>query len=503
MLELITKKRLILATILFVIIAISIVLFNYSFLTITNSSDEERTVYIRKGAESQNFILKKESKRLFLSKGNYFIEVSNEDKFTSYEQSLGRIWSPKTIDTELLPQKSSTFLGKSKLQCARSNDAVIIDFYSCNPSSQGLIGKDKTPAEAADLPVESRDISIALKPYKQKFLEAKKEGSSVSFVQKNSNGLSEGGSEVKIDNFEGSLDDSSFAVSSFGDSFAIFDNNKNVLYYFDNLSAKPKTFDIELEDGPDYLSSTFVGQKNVYVYSIPFPEEDESTEDLATDESIGGSRVTSIDLIKNKVDKEHKIPKDWEIKNLFAFGESQVMAVLGGEKTGETFVFEGSLVKQVTIAPEEISEACPKDRDTIYIKSDSGKSIYEYSESKNASFLVYSSQVNFISSINCVDGHLYFVLDTETDGEISSLLHFALGEKEHRGARLEAVLPIYTQINRDVLEVTQLNNSVVAGIISDGDNNGPPDKNLAKEQIIQLLKDKSVDTNGLQINFAY
>lgn len=479
---------------------------NYSYLMLLSSEGSTKNVFIESKDSSQNFNFEKKSKFLLLKRGTYKIDVSSSDKNTVYSYTSG-VFGLNKLRVELEPQKSANFLGESSLKCASQSGSSTV-FYSCNPSGEALIEsanvQKKGPAKLQDFEryaKEDTGSSVILKPYGDKFIEGKSSNGSFFVNIREANGKTKPLGK-KIDNFKGRIADNNFSADSMGKGFAVFDEESDFLYYFSDLNAPAQRIEIKPDKNSQQEVSVLYTKKFVFVLSNNFATSKDSARQDEEAERTTGRYMYSISSNENKIVKTNEISKEWMINSFSEFGEDGAIITLG-DRGGNYLLKAAGDLEQANIFPDEISETCQTGNDVLYIRNKTGTSVYKYSASKKASFLVYSTRGGFIENISCANGRLYFTQDNKLDGQVRQKTHFVLGDIERSGESLNSVLPLFFTFGKDTFEIDFGDSGVQVNRIYDNKTATPPSKTDVASEAKKQLAEKGVGLEGLSIKLSY
>ncbi len=484
----------------------------HSMLTIESTGDEERTVYVRKEGFEEKTELKNSSKRFFLGSGDYEVEIVSKDSQSLYRKKLGPLWSHKLL-AETIPPRNSILLGKHSLGCAKQDQTGTPVYYSCGPSSPGLIDPSPgTTAAAADSGDENyyktlETTSLALRPFGGEFLAASVDSNGLTIKKRSQKALN--AAPLTIKEFTGNVSDRTFSASRQA-GFAVFDTQKSVLYFtIDSKAESYQALNIDkklFSDEKPESAQVFDTGNFVYIFSTT---SDEATANNQADNKNGDDHAPKIIVVEKKqkkVTKNTKLSPKWHINSLSAGTSDNLIILLSGDQEQKIYTLESNgKTSPLPSVKNTAQQVCTNDNESFYYLADGGHAIYKYSVSKTASFQIYNNEFNNILRINCVDGRLYFVLNNEKDDEVDKNFHYALGDKSQIGTRLDSVLPIYLTIDHDTVKFTEAGEGIAASMMYDSDKNGASSasKQKSRDQLIKLLLEKDVDATNLPINFLY
>lgn len=478
----------------------------HSLLTIESSANNEKTVYVKGEGYEKTITLKDSSKKLLLKSGAYKIEVVDGDEQTIYGKKLG-FFSLQKLSIETSPQKNSAFLGQSFIGCARQGEGGIPIYYSCYPSSLGSIVQASTkPVETSDDFSQSADLINSLKARGQHFLEAKISDNKVLLTERTTRIDDPGKQLTTIADFNGEISDQLFSVDNQSRSFALFDNVKSSLYYsngedaskYSSLVIDKKLFP---EKNPKYVS-TYNTPNYVYLLSLISEEETANNPEGSQAEHTHKPKIVVIDKKRKKIAKEVTLPIDWEIKSVNNGPQDNLIIFISAASNQNTYSLNaGGKVELLTSFSESPQQACTVNNDLYYV-ADGGRKIYKYIDSKEASFLVYSSDNSVGTTISCTE-NLYFSFTNDKDDETGMRHHYALGNDNQVGPRLSTVLPIFLTIEQDTLKISEGAGGVLIESMFDSNRNGPPSKETTRVKLTELLGEKGINSKDINITFAY
>lgn len=544
-----TPKKIFISLLLFIFLyTILWFLFSYSWIAVSSSSDKDIFITISNKNEEavRTFEQFSGSKTLFLKRDTYKIEAAKGDEFSAYKKSLGFLWFNK-LDVELFPQKSSKFLGVSALSCAKGNL-----FYPCDYSYDAHILKDGGTTQRFQALTttdtgsqEQENFSSLITPYRDGFLEIASVGTDLFIGNRNSLGEPSQSPPVEIKDFQiygggeagsSALADSSeavpnrvFSASKDSDNFVAYSSKENILINFKNSTDNnPMKIPAPQDRNKSGLINKVLASKD-YIYfvsTVPYEIEDHShveagaegeTEDSQVQDGVD-QKIFIFSTQTGNLEAEHSIPSNWQIRNAESGPDSKMVFVADkiseeGNELGTVYAIDGSStpseIETIANTPQDI---CWKDKDSFYYLTDAGRSIYRYSLSQQASFLVYSGlqKGKFISHIRCNSGELYFSfnLTSETrrlSDKYSGYHHYKLSDEDFTGIRLEGLLPVFVVVGGVGGDIVEVNLTSALQLSIEMNLRGG--KALLKEDIrdavIEKLRDEGVNTEKLQLNFKF
>lgn len=491
-------------------------IFNYSWITVHTSGESKKLITITDENEDtvQSFEQDSETKTVLLRRGTYVIKATKGDEFSVYKKSLGFLWFNR-LDIELSPQKSSEFLGKSHLPCAKDNKGEVL-FASCSPIGEGstIISSRRgllAPPVAGGTIKSDHEASLpttgVLKHYKNGYLNVRADGSELVITARNT----ANNQSLSIPGFEGEINDDMFSVSPDAENFVVHDNKKNEILHFNDISDDNATkFPLPTDKLDQYFSTRVVVSKE-HIYFFSFEGGHHEHEEEAPDV---GARLFIYNTSSGATENEYSIPDDWQISRMVAGPNNQIVLLVydfvDGTPQPYLITEDGSPTKLDTIAsfPQDI---CWKDKNSFYYLADNGKGIYSYSLPKQASFLVYGGLYDdkFVSDIQCSSGSLYFNFDLTSerqrlDPELLGYYHYKLGSSAFTGIRPESVMPVFVPVGGDVVEADIEKNGVKISVKYEFDNNqATPTRQAAREAVVNELRNKGVLTFDFNFQFDF
>lgn len=500
----ITRKRLIIISVVGLALLIFLFLYNNSLLTISSASDEEKTIYIKSGESSQNFTLKSGSKTMLLSRGSYHIEVVGEDKGSYYQKDLGFFRKHK-VEVELRPQQSTGYLGSSGLGCAKDMAKTLL-YYSCAPNATTSLIEDANNRLIASN--ESEDplkLSATIKPYRDAFMQIISGDGSLKLSQINETGLVNS-SENNID-FDGVINNSAVDVSHSGLISAYDNSSWSILVFKDATDKNPSRIKLpgdKPQDEAGFVATVHATDSHIYVVLAPDGSELDDHEGFLENTEKLKPKIIAISSSDDHKITEEGLPEEWIVLSSEAGPDKDILLVLSGNQQGQVFRYstEGGL-KMVPAVKDTSQMVCWSGPNTFYYLADASKSIYEYSFETSASYLVYADPINFIEEISCLGSQLYFAVSNDKVLETDELLHYKLTDQPFSGVRVGGLLPLYHTFEGDTLRVFESRGGINIALDYDSQGNGPPAKNQARQKIIEVLTEGGVDTSKLNINFSF
>lgn len=509
---LLTPRRIIVAVILFFVIGILSFVLSFSWLTISSETREEKIVYIRRtdGTSVKNFTLPQGSKRLLMSRGEYTIEVSSGDSFSSYQKNL-KLFSDK-LEVELVKPKSSVFLGNSELPCSKQQPSGLALFYSCGLMTVSSItlerqAVEKVREDTVELPEtigEEKEFSTALEDYGEDFIEATVFENKLTIRLRNQAGAKPDSQPVIVSGFSGRISDAAFSASQSA-NFSVFNTSNNeVLLFADIKDASPGRVKLEGRIDEGLSTQIFAGPSYTFLVNSQTAEHlEDLPEGAEGSEAPAQPKIIVIDNKEGKIVKEQDLPAGLIARSIVAGPNDRLLFLLTGDDEGEVHLYSPDKgLEQMGLSPKGVQQACWKDNNSFYYLADAGRAIYLHSLDKQASFRLYAIDTNFIRSLSCSSGQLYFAIDKEGNEKLE-LSHYNLGTEVHTGSRVEGVLPFYYTMDGDTLRFEETRSGVTVTLAYDSNNNGPPDKDAVIKKLTDILKENGVETKGLNIKFSY
>lgn len=494
-------KRMIIAGFIFALVILAYLLFNYSFLQISGSGGNKMTIFLRTSGGTKNFIISDKPRTILIKRGELSIEASKGEQSTVYNIKPGLIFDKAGVEVE--PQKAASFRGESQYGCSAETKPEIIYYFPClgdakdgldvaaNGKIQRLIGPPADENNSSD--TESTATAI-VKLYGEELIEAKLDGSNVTIRKRGLSGYA-AGQQTTVKDFSGNLSNSSFAVSTNGESFAIFDDSKNIFHYFDSIDSSAKSVSVKLDNKYRYFSSIDLTKNYGYVLSKAYGSEN-SKDNKGSGENSPGIFLSSIDLVKGRAAKKLTLPRDWTVKKTSPFGDNSLLILLSGY--GGNFVLENGTELEKLGILSDINDVCVSGSNSLYLVSDSNRSIYEYRIDKKAAFLAYKTIANTISGLSCSISGASFTLSNPRDGLRGGYLHYALEQSSYEGTRrIEDLLPLYFNADKaSVIKVQQApgTNNVWADVLT-----GKIGDSALREKTKLFLSSKGLDSGKTRV----
>lgn len=516
---------------LFVMVAVLV--FGYVFvylsthrlLNVVGLENEEKTIVVEmENGGNHTFTLKNNKKTLWLKKGEYRIDVSADQKFSSYSKSL-KFFSTNRVEIEVKPQKSSTKLGVSRFDCAldqQKNSSVL--FYPCTDYS----GISHSLSANGDLLVnidsgvghehDSENVSArsnfgrSLKPYNNNFLIATSDHEGLSITPKLKSGQGAGNASVKVKDFQDQIIDNTFSASNntSSKSFAILDRSKSELLIFKNSQDDaPSRVDLSKQlEGFSETRIEFVSiSKNfVFITTSQNPEELDDHEGPAHDEGqslLAEAKIVVVDINQQKNIKTFDLSKEQIIVSSAANPSDKLLA-LPLYKTGDLIMVSNKKLKTLKLPWEDVKDYCWKDDSSFYYSRTTDSQIYLHSLDKEASFLVYSNPFASVDSINCSFNKLSFTLSSDGDGVVGEdFVHYSLTDQGIDKGRIEWALPMLLAVGEDSIRISQEKDSLVVNPLFIGPAGLRPSNQEVGDKILTEFRKQGIEPGNINIKFNY
>jgi hypothetical protein len=498
-------------------------LFSYSWLTIKASSDEIKTINI---ANENGDVVKtldhtSGSKTIFIKRGEYKIQITAGDKFSAYKKPLQFLWF-NNLDAEVEPQKSSKFLGKNPLPCIKEKPGDLL-FSSCAPYGEGTIinsaNRGFLPSNDSLGVDHANSTNGALLNYKDGYLSANVEENQLTLSTRETSS----DQSLAIKDFDGEVNSNTVATSPDSSDFAVYSQpSKEILSFKDISTSEPLKIPIPEDRAvDDFNNKVFVSRDYVYFFSLVdyeiedhshVGEDEESDHEYNTDEERQ-QKILIYDKRTGELKADHKLSGDWQVRQVNTGPENQILLTVGVFKEniyGDFYLInDGSKPGKIDAVTDSLQTTCWKDKDNFYYLSDTGSSVYRYSLSKQASFLVYGglSSGKFVSNIQCGSEALYVVFDHTSarqriDPKDLGYYFHKITDEDFTGIRPESVLPIFVPTDGNVVQATLTTQGVEINVEHDLDNNPlTPSQGNAQAAVLEELSNNGVVTSGM--NFVF
>lgn len=492
----------------------------HSVLIVSSTDDTEKTVHIRRGEHSQDFVLKNSSKTLVLPSGSYNVEVTEGEKQTLYEKKLGRFWIHK-LQPELTSQKAAVPLGENFLGCAIDLESSgEVAYYSCelNGSDNFHIlrtanGHDTKLASRDGLPpggheesaAEIEEVNGSIQRYGQGFLSAQTHDATLRVQRYANNGDVISAERFELPDFQPPISADNFSVGkgSANEVFAILNQAKKSLLLFDKDIKTSSTIDLSKNffDSDQSSYRIFVSKELIFIIAADTqPAQVEDTEEVSlVREKEQKIIVVSID--EKKVIKEHQLDSEASIGRVAASDGGNLIFINEQAEENVPYIMNGANKPRQT-APllNKISRVCWKDNGSFYYSGiDPNNSVYLYSVSKSASFLVYSNLNSSVVELNCdTGGKLYFSLEPNEAATDDPFQHMVISEKDQSGPRLESILPVYLSFPSSLAVARPFKDSINIKPLR-----GAPPKDQAQQKLYEELRSMGLPVEGVRINYLY
>ena len=512
--EVLLSKRKIFGLLLFVLICGVIwFIFSYSLLTINSVSSENKQVSLfnSKNEEVDSFVLGKNTELLLLKRDSYVLRVSGDDMFSTYKKSLAPLWLNQ-LSIELKPQKKSVYLGKSFQPCIKEKGDEIL-FASCSPYKMGNFIESSTRGTlTADPSTEPNQTNLsfgALKDYKDGFLYASSGQNRLTLLERDTNN----NQPLVVSGFRGNTDNQSLFTDKYSNNFVVYDNKAKKLFIFNNTTDQNPLRVALPEDKIDPDLNTTMAITKDYLYFISSDGEPHSHSD-----EDAKPRILAYSTKTGQLKEDYTIPKEWLIKRVETNRNGQILLTVTDLKTTtrKLYFIDGiDQPAEITSISSPAQDACWKDNNNFYYLADSGESIYMYSITTKASYLVYGGlNTDSISSIQCSDkGDLYFSFDLTSERKRAAnkekgYYHFKIINKDFSGIRIEGLVPLYVNVNGiggSVLELTQGQNNVVnvSPVFFSGSEKNIPSHEDALKAIRDKLNNEGINTRDMDLKLNF
>lgn len=506
-----TRRKLILAMSVFVLLSAAWFFLSYSWLTIYNLSSKsaEVSLYNKDGEIVERFTLSKNPKTLFLKKDFYSLRASSGSSVTSRNIQLKPLWFNK-LKISLRHQKASVFIGKSQQPCVREVDNQTI-FASCSPYGRGSfieLSSGKLLNNKSEMPDQTSLTSGSLKKYQDGFLYARSANNRLILSKR---GLSRQ-KILSIQKFGGEINNQSLATMEGSSAFAVYDNKNQELLIFDDMSDK-EPLRVKVKDNkidPNFGIKLAINEN--YVYFISY---DGRSHIKKGSKKISSPEIIIYDIHDGSLKNKFSIPDEWLVRRVETKGDKALLDISNIKNaTRELQLIYGHnkpiLIDNIKPTAQDI---CWKDTNNFYYLADAGRSIYEYSLDKKASFMIYGSLSNiFISNIQCSDDSLYFVFDLmhgtrRVENKDRGYYFYKVTDEDFSGTRIEDVIgfaPIFTNIRGVTFSASLgINNTIKIHPISFGEDlQSMPSKKLVLKSIKNNLKEEGVDIKNLRFKVS-
>lgn len=504
------RSRKFLIPLLFIILVILVVnyLISNSRLEIENSSSDNVVVFIDGNEHQEKIELKpKEKISRSLARSSYSVSVASGAKQSKYSVDLGFLWQKTKLSLELFEPKSGALLGKSQLRCGREINNTPV-FYSCAPSSNGLIESSDQIALSPSLSEQTSETpeiaenksTISMKPFANVFVEAKLADSKLYIAKRGISGYVKD-PKIVIDNFGSVLSDQLFSIDETQGKYAVVDKQNNKIIYGSLGSQDQKTIDLSNKKitAAQANISVSVGGNTIYLAILPEEEDLEGNKDDEADikpqiiafDINSGERINSINLANKSSATTFTASSGgllYSIPNILPENGGGIN-LIGGE------------FKITDLSGLDINSTrfCWQDAKNFYYQG-FGNSIYKYSLDKKAAYLVYqnNSSEDFITELSCADNNIYFSIDSKLDEELGSFYHYKLSDTLRDGTPIEEVLPKFFEVDDNTYKASLLTGSKVkVELIYARDK--PSSESKIKSVLLDALGFEDVEVSSLKI----
>ena len=494
---------------------------NNSRLEISNTTSEDIVLFIEGDSYQQKLELKPEEKTGFrLKKGSYSVEATGADKQTRYVVSLEPLFKKSFLHVDLKSINKSEFLGENDLQCARKINNKPV-FYSCLPSTNGLVEsagavglspllKEEAASAKQEEEISTTTAKLAIKPYKNVFLEAKKFGSTLFISKRGTTGYLEP-AIIKVENFESDISDSVFSVDEINGKYAVVDEKAARIIYGDIELKEQKKIDYSGKDlDPDLHEMTSgVGGEKIYLIAARSNEHIENhSEDEEEEEKNFTPQIVVYEASSGKEQRTVSLEESATIAGVSS-GAGGLLYYIPNKETssggGAFFLKEGTKTVSFKSFGNGANPPCWTDKNSFYYISAGGDFIYRYYLDKGAAYLVYqnNSAQSFISNISCSNQSLYFSIASQADEKINVFNHYKLSDEIQSGRPAEEVLPKYFEVNDAAFKASLSgDNKISIELIY----NYEPGKVINQERVRRFLVDElkfeGVNLQNLTIEYS-
>lgn len=533
-----TKKKVIgIVLVLLLLICVGFFLTN-SIVIIKSSHNKTVDIKISRMNSNEvvnNFELNSGSKFMIIPKGDYVVDAREKDKQNTYMKKF-RGFSYTTINVSLSAQKQSSLLGVSTLGCAidhpKNNQSI---FYRCNQNanSQNLleITQDNQPTRTITMssmydPVnddspknidQGESLGSSIKPYLGGFLYAVAGGGNLTFYKLDSVG-SKISDPVIVNNFRGTLDDSTFTTSqdTSDTSFSILDRDKKRILIFNNLNKSvSKEVDVsELLNHNDEstISSLYHSSKNIYLSVLRNPtmleyhdDEGQSVEEIqeAVQDAAEQQSINAVKIAESSEIESVKIPDNLTIREASVNGSGDLVLIPQRDSTSkEIVVVNGKKLKKLNFVANEIQEVCWIDNSKLAYSTqsdDDTSSIFSFDTSKGVSHLLYENYSSAITGLFCNNSSLTFSVRASDDGLLEGATYYSLVDQDKSSTQLSTILPLYVDLPEyeTLLKIEQHRTGVKTSLVVEPANK--PSDDYIQNKVLDELSLRGIDTKNVKI----
>lgn len=500
-----------LSAIIGILLIVSICLYGfvttYSFLKINSVNPGFKTIYVSTGDGTikKQFDIEEGSKTYLLKRDRYTIKAVSGSKQSVYKKNLGML-SRNTVSVELKDQLASEYMGISNLPCSKQRENASPVFYSCNPSTYGVVSDQ----ESSDTPLElnldeTYDGGQSLKPYRDGFLRAAASDKKLLLEKVSNTGNVT--ARVNVGDFSGSINDRYFSTSETSQTFSIFNSDKNEIWKFNDTEQKQPTI-LKIPEGVINVNQNNVRliSGDTYTYLVSYTDElhhgddhKEGDEDETLDQML-----LIFDNKSNELVKKSALPSNWFISNVSDSYNDRVMLFVSTEiGNGQTYLINGQQsIKEIELGAGTPQELCWINNSSFYYLANEGQNIFEYSLSGTASYLTYGGLASgtSVTSISCDKGKLSFVIKSGVDGIENGNLHYTLTTRPYTGIRPESVLPLYMDVGGNAYEVKNGKLGKIDVRLFYGSS--PSDPIKVSDGVMEQLKQQGVSSDKNTLRFV-
>lgn|GEM_PF-7109334 len=503
----INVKHIIIGVLSVLILIIFFVFIRGGFVVLYAPSNAAITGYYQKSdsQEATMFNIKEDSwKLLYLENGKYSVEAVNETSESLYYKSVSS-FSISSIDIALKPQKNALSLGYQNSDCIVPSNTQQTVWLDCGKSKDSNYQYTYTQD---GVNYENQTAAPTAEVYKNGILEFRKgEDSSAQFItyltfndgviskQKNSFPI-KSASEEPTENLL--ITDPSDPNSS---RFVYLNSKTNQGFVFNDISddspSKISIKDYVNEDDSDFISKIKLAGDKLYIYNginsdMYLGHNEHHKEGKAT------QKLSVIDLSNNALDYQVEIPGNLFVTSFSVSEDGLIVFSAIDASNGDSNIYT---IKDKKITPlnarNGVSSFCLYKNSIYFISSLRNGSIYEYSTSQSASFLVYRNQKDNIAGIQCAESGVYFYSLDRSNPE-SDYRWFRLEETDLTTDRIESTLPIFNDDLSGISFAYPYKNTLVIRLQNDGSCSVSDDER--KEIAKYLQENEGINTDDFKLN---
>lgn len=491
-------------------------------IVVLDNVGEEKTISIvgEKGTEKEIRLGENQKgKRLLLPRDKYSIKVTSPHRYSFYSKNLNGMY--KKISLKTSPQQKSKFAGKSDSGCLVGEPVVFSPCLgykgSVNVSSGGIIKPlvidelyDHNHEGEGPEKTDEKIPTSSAKDFGGDLLALLSKDNQLSIKRFNAKEQRVTGERLLAENYGSEIKDSFF--DTYEDRFfAIFNPAEKSVNFYDGFDSSAKTIRLgdaleAYDDAHDVL--LHLSEDKIYVVLTKNIDEldghgSDAADDFEHKNTFDFSgKLIVVDKKNNFSISEHPLPKSLIPSLVDVDGTDRL--IVGSQYTGDVPMYEfyEDKFKKIDLPPDVVSFCWAAG--SLYFNNVDNQ-IFSYSFAEEGGFLVYESLWGEIIDLNCSGSRVSFgiVPEVSSTNEASETPRYFLTSDEHKGARIDGVLPFYLTFKADTYFVEQSSDGVLVRLEYDSVGDGPSSKEevVAKVQEELKTKTRALEMPNVELSF--